>query len=177
MSLKRNKCLSWVCRPRVSCTHSSRMNTEFGLPKTLAGNPLSGGETGKIISLLEKKREVNELVLLMFSITPTGASFSFTNRCPQLLNITWTSKPVSQSYQFVIATSRSAAHCPRVQCSELYSAGDSHGNAEIILFSAVLRSLSSKDERIGPFSLPSTVFFPLPFVPLLLNFGVVEFQC
>lgn len=55
-SLNKIKCLSWVCRPTVSCTRSSRMKVEPGLLNTPLGSPLSEWEEERVVSLEEKEK-------------------------------------------------------------------------------------------------------------------------
>lgn len=55
-SLNKIKCLSWVCRPMVSCTRSSRMKVEPGLLNTPLGSPLSEWEEERVVSLEEEEK-------------------------------------------------------------------------------------------------------------------------
>lgn len=56
MSLNKIKCLSWVCKPTVSCTRSSRMKVEPGLLNIQLGSPLSEWEEERVVSLEEDKK-------------------------------------------------------------------------------------------------------------------------
>lgn len=55
-SLNKIKCLSWVCRPTVSCTRSSRTKVEPGLLNTPLGSPLSEWEEERAVSLEEEEK-------------------------------------------------------------------------------------------------------------------------
>lgn len=55
-SLNKIKCLSWVCRPTVSCTRSSRMKVEPGLLNTALGSPLSEWEEERVVSLEDEEK-------------------------------------------------------------------------------------------------------------------------
>lgn len=65
-SLNKIKCLSWVCRPMVSCTRSSRMKVEPGLLNTPLGSPLSEWEEERVVSL-EEEEKIIRLCQKLFS--------------------------------------------------------------------------------------------------------------
>lgn len=57
LSLNKIKCLSWVCKPTVSCTRSSRTKVESELLKIPLGSPLSEWEEESVVSLEKEKKK------------------------------------------------------------------------------------------------------------------------